>query len=35
MRKDIILEIVLNIKVYKRNKRYFLREVRVVEKLEK
>lgn len=27
MRKDIILEIVLNIKVYKRNKRYFLREV--------
>lgn len=35
MRKDIILEIVLNIKVYKRNKRYFLREVRVIEKLEK
>lgn len=35
MRKDIILEIALNIKVYKRNKRYFLREVRVIEKLEK
>lgn len=35
MRKDIILEIVLNIKVYKRNKRYFLCEVRVIEKLEK